>query len=165
MTRLLTTAMTALILIFAQPAFAAETEPRVRSIKAPFEDVHQELQDAIIGRGLVVDYVGHIDKMLERTAEAAGSITETGEKTPYLHAKYLQFCSAKLTHEAVSANPQNLSICPYVIYLYESRSAPGTVYLGYRKPAFGPSKASRVIKAKINIFLQSIVDETADAAN
>lgn len=165
MTRLMMTTLSALALIFTHSAFAADTGPKVRSIKTPFEDVHLDLQDAIIGRGLVVDYTGHIDKMLERTAEAAGSITDTGDKTPYLNAKYLQFCSAKLTHEAVSANPQNLSICPYVVYLYETRTSPGIVYLGYRKPAFGPSKASRVIKAKINAFLQSIVDETADAAN
>jgi len=164
MTRLMTFALSALFLALAQPAIAGDNEPRVRAIKAPFEDVLLDLQDAIISRGLVIDYTGHIDKMLMRTAEAAGSVTETGEKSPYLNAKYLQFCSAKLTHEAVSANPQNLSICPYVVYLYETRTTPGTTYLGYRKPAFGPSKASRVIKVKINEFLQSIVDETADGA-
>lgn len=164
MIRLMTFALTALVLVFVQPAFAGESGPRVRVIKAAFEDVFLDLQDTIIARGLVIDYTGHIDKMLMRTAEAAESITESGEKTPYLNAKYLQFCSAKLTHEAVSANPQNLSICPYIIYLYETRTTPGTVYLGYRKPAFGPSKASRAIKVKINDFLQSIVDETADGA-
>ncbi len=144
-------------------AAGGEAAPETRAVKAAFEDVLLELQDAIIERGLVIDYTGHVDKMLERTADAAGSVTEGGSASPYLNAKYMQFCSAALTHEAVSANPQNLAICPYLVYLYEARSEPGVVRIGYRKPVFGPSKASRKVEAKINAFLSDIVDQVAAA--
>ena len=160
-----TIASSCMFFAVSQPASAAQEGPQTHMVEAPFEDVMLDLQDAVVGRGLVIDYTGNVDKMLERTAEAAGSVTESGTKSPYLHAKYIQFCSAKLTHEAVSANPQNLSICPYLVYLYETQDQPGTVHIGYRKPVFGPSKASHKIETKINTFLQAIIDEVAGVAN
>jgi len=164
MIRVATLALTGFLLAAGSTVSAEETGPKMRTVEASFADVLLELQDAVIGRGLVIDFTGNVDKMLERTAEAAESVTETGEKSPYLAAKYLQFCSAKLTHEAVSANPANLSICPYIVYLYETRTAPGQVHISYRKPVFGPSKASRAIEVKINAFLQEIIDETVEAS-
>ncbi|MGI9421596.1 MAG: DUF302 domain-containing protein, partial [Hyphomicrobiaceae bacterium] len=113
------------------------------STQATFEDVLQDLKDEIIDRGLVIDFVGHVDTMLERTSSAAGSVTKTGKASPYLHAKYLQFCSARLAHEAMSANPFNLSVCPYVVFVFESRSQPGKIIVGYRRSMAGPSKRTR----------------------
>lgn len=162
MIRILTTILIALLT--CPPAMADNAAPKIHSLQASFEDVLLELQEVVINRGLVVDYTGHVDEMLDRTADAAGSITDSGETSPYLHAKYIQFCSAKLTHAAVSANPQNLAICPYIIYLYETRAVPGTIHIGYRQPVFGPSKASRKIEAQINKFLQAIVDDTVQAS-
>lgn len=126
-----------------------------------FEDVFQDLKDAIINRGLVIDYVGHVGKMLERTSVAAGSVTESGSKSPYIHAKYLQFCSAKLTHESVSASPYNLAICPYVVFIFEAKSKPGEIVVGYRRPVPGPSKRTREAFAKIESLLKSILKEAS----
>lgn len=131
-----------------------------KTVPAAFEDVFADLQDTVINRGLVIDFVGHVDDMLTRTSAAAQSITESGAKSPYLHAKYIQFCSSKLTHKAVSADPQNLAICPYIVYLYEARSKPGKVTIGYRPPVFGPSKRSGKIKVEVNDYLKSIIDDT-----
>ena len=124
-----------------------------------FEDVLQDVKDAIINRGLLIDYTGHIDKMLERTSEAAGSVTSTGARSPYKNAKYMHFCSAKLTHEAISANPYNLSICPYVVFLFETNAQPGKIVVGYRRPIPGPSVRSQKALAKIDALLESIVKE------
>lgn len=129
------------------------------SVKAPFEDVFQDLKDAIINRGLTIDYVGHVDKMLERTSEAAGSVTDEGVKSPYLNAKYVQFCSAKLTHETVSANPYNLAICPYVVFIFEARAQPGVTVVGYRAPHAGPSRLSKAAFAKVAKLLRGIAKE------
>lgn len=129
------------------------------STKAAFDEVFQDLKDAIINRGFVIDFTGHVDTMLERTSGVAGSVTKSGEKSPYLHAKYVQFCSAKLTHESVSANPYNLAICPYVVFIFESRAKPGTIVVGYRKPQAGPSKLSRAAFAKITKLLADIATE------
>ncbi len=131
------------------------------SKQGEFSEVLQDLQDAIINRGLVIDFVGHVDMMLERTSDVAGSVTAEGAKSPYVNAKYVQFCSAKLTHNAVSASPLNLAICPYVTFAFETRSEPGKVTVGYRRPIPGPSKATKAAFAKIEGLLDEITKEAA----
>jgi hypothetical protein len=124
-----------------------------------FEDVLFELNNAIIDRGLVVDYTGHLQTMLERTSEAVGSVTPGGSKTPYLEAKYLQFCSAKLTHGVVSANPLNIAICPYVVFIFELKTDPGKIHVGYRRPIAGPSRLTRRAIAKVEALLDGITKD------
>lgn len=126
-----------------------------------FEDVLFDLNNAIVDRGLVVDYMGHLHKMLERTSEAVGSVTPGGSKTPYIEAKYLQFCSARLTHEVVSANPLNIAICPYVVFIFELKSDPGKIHVGYRRPIAGPSRLTRKAVAKVEALLDDIAKEAA----
>ena len=151
-------------LIFFVAASAASADPGYKhySKKGAFEDVFQDLKDVIINRGLVIDYVGHIDTMLKRTAKAAGSVTDSGQASPYVNAKYLHFCSAKLTHNAVSANPFNLAICPYVVFIFEAQAEPGKVVVGYRRPLPGPSKRSREAFAAIEKLLDGIVKEAVE---
>ena len=127
-----------------------------------FDDVLFDLQNAIIDRGLVIDYTGHVQTMLERTSEAVGSVTPGGSKTPYVEAKYLQFCSAKLTHEVVSANPLNIAICPYVVFIFELKSDPGNIHVGYRRPIAGPSRLTRKAVEKVEALLAEIVAETVE---
>lgn len=52
------------------PAMANGEEDRMKTVEATFESVLQDLQDAVVNRGLVIDYIGHVDTMLERTADA-----------------------------------------------------------------------------------------------
>ena len=153
-------ALTAFILSGLVPAAAeAPLGTKYLSKKGAFDDVLQDVKDAVINRGLLIDYIGHIDKMLDRTSEAADSVTSTGSRSPYQNAKYLHFCSSKLTHEAISANPYNLSICPYVVFLFETKAKPGIVVVGYRRPIPGPSVRSKKALAKIDSLLESIIKE------
>ena len=150
-------------LALALPAAAADTQLGYTALKkkASFEDVEADLRDAIINRGMKVDYVGHIGKMLERTSSAVGSVTEEGSKSPYKEAKYFQFCSAKITHDVISKNPLNISICPYVIFLFELKTEPGVVHIGYRRPFGGPSAISRKAIAQVETLLSKIIHEVA----
>ena len=134
-------------------------KPRHYQKSGNFEDVWKDLKDAVVNRGLVIDYVGHVDKMLERTSGAAQSVTASGSQSPYLHARYLQFCSSKLTHASVSANPYNLSICPYVVFAFEAKTKPGEIIVGFRRPIPGPSKLTRTAFAKIEALLEGIAKE------
>lgn len=127
------------------------------STEGSFETILFELKNAIIDRGLKIDYEGFLQKMLERTSLAAGSVTADGSKTPYLNARFMQFCSAKLTHEVVSANPLNIAICPYVVFIYEVRGRPGVIHVGYRKPISDRSIISRKALAKVEALLDGIV--------
>ncbi|MGD9668551.1 MAG: hypothetical protein AB7U75_05780 [Hyphomicrobiaceae bacterium] len=124
-----------------------------------YSEIRDDLKNAIINRGYVVDYVGYFNKMLERTSEAVGSVTEAGAKSPYKDAEFMQFCAAKFTHEAISANPQNIVNCPYVVYVYELTAKPGLIHVGYRIPVTGASKISRNAVAKIDALLNEIITE------
>ncbi len=158
----------ALIFAFAVPVYAladnhGSSSYAIRKIPASFNDVFNELQDVVINKGLVIDLVGNVDKMIERTAKVAKSVTEEGSSSPYLHAKYILFCSAKLTQKAVSASVENMGICPYIIFVYETKAEPGFTHIGYRQPILGPSRRSKKISMEIIAFLQSILEETASA--
>ncbi|MGI9406714.1 MAG: DUF302 domain-containing protein [Hyphomicrobiaceae bacterium] len=158
-----TIASAAIVFSFSINVKAIQSDGRSQFIKqGDFGDVLQDVKDAIINRGLVIDYIGHVDKMLERTSKTVGSVTAAGSKSPFLHAKYLQFCSAKLTHESVSANPYNLAICPYVVFVFEAKSQPGQVVIGYRRPIPGPSKRTQKAFGEIEQLLQSIAKEAAE---
>lgn len=135
----------------------------INKINAGFDDVFAELQDVLINKGLVIDLVGNVDKMIERTADVTKSITESGSKSPYKSAKYVLFCSAKLTQKAVSASPENLGICPYIVFAYETKAEPGVTRVGYRQPISGASRTTQKVTREVDAFLQSIIDETAAA--
>ncbi len=141
------------------PAARADDGFKEQTRMGDYAEVRDDIKNAIVNRGFVVDYVGHLNKMLERTSEAVGSVTEAGAKTPYKDAEFLQFCAAKFTHDAISANPQNIVNCPYVIYVYELTAKPGLIHVGYRIPVSGPSKISRKAVAKIDILLSEIITE------
>jgi uncharacterized protein (DUF302 family) len=136
-------------------ASAQSTGHKTTSIKGNFEDILFELSGAIVNKGFVIDYTGHVDSMLSRTSGAVG------EKSPYKNAKYILFCSAKLTNAAVTADPSNMAICPYVIFAYETAADAGTVHVGYRRPIGAKSKASQTALAKIEELLDEIVQSAA----
>ena len=120
-----------------------------------FEDAAADLQDAVINRGLVIDYTGFIGDMLARTGEAVGA------KSPYMNAQYLHFCSAKHTHAAVAADVKNLAICPYVVFVYEVAEEGKPVQVGYRRPVGVDNPASKAALADIETLLKEIVEEAA----
>ena len=101
---------------------------RVYTKAGKFADVRDDLQDAIVKRGFVIDYVGHFNQMLERTATAAQSVTKDGSKSPYLEAQYLQFCPSELTHAAISASPFSIANCPVAVFVYELKAEPSKVH-------------------------------------
>ncbi|MGB7299394.1 MAG: hypothetical protein WA888_15845 [Burkholderiaceae bacterium] len=121
--------------------------------EAQFSDVSLNLKEAIEGRGLVIDFTGHVGKMLARTGPAVG------QESPYLNGDYLHFCSAKLTHDAVAANPENIAICPLVVFAYELKDKPGQVMAGYRRTVGAAGKSSEAALEEIDALLRSIVDE------
>ena len=150
-------ALTTAIAFSLSGAIANEHSFVSYSVTGGFDDVVFELENAIVDEGLVIDYRGHVNAMLERTSEVVGNTADDGAKSPYIDATYMHFCSAALTHEAVSADVENLAICPYVIFAYELKNAPGTTYVGYRRPMAGSSPESLTALGKIEALLDSIV--------
>jgi len=160
---LATIALAAAVAIAPATAWSGEPGKTIKTITGDFDEVFGDLQDAVINRGLVIDYVGDVGKMLERTADAAKGATGSNTKVPYLNARYLQFCSSALTHQAVDADVQNIAMCPYVVFAYQTRAEPGKVSVGYRQIQLAPSDASQVALTKVHDLLQAVVNEAVGA--
>ena len=148
-------ALVVLAFVFAAPAIAAEPAPMVVvTTKAKFEDVKDELVDAVTKRGLVVDYTAHIGAMLGRTAKDVGAA-----KQVYARAEAIQFCSAVLSRRMMEADAANIVFCPYVIAIYALASDPGTVHVAYRRPQPTGSPQSQAALKAIDDLLSGIVKE------
>lgn len=131
----------------------ANPNPVVMYSKAgKFEDVFEDAKLAIEAKGLVVDYVSHVNAMLERTGKDVGSA-----KKLYADARALVFCSAQLSRKTMEADPANVAQCPYSITVYATAQQPGTVHVAYRRPLrSGGSAASRAALKDVEALLDGI---------
>jgi uncharacterized protein (DUF302 family) len=143
---------------FAVPGVAAADPEGVVSyaVEADFDDVRQDLADAVINRGYVIDYEAKIGDMLERTAGDVGAAS-----TVYSNAEAIQFCSAVVSRRAMEADPANIAFCPYVLFVYERADQTGMVTVGFRGVPETGSNESRAALAAINTLLDEIAREAA----
>lgn len=132
----------------------------VTAVADTFADVKQEVADAIVKRGFVVDYTARIGAMLARTAKDVGASKEI-----YGDAEALQFCSATLSRKTMEADPANIAFCPYVVFVYTLAGKPETTYVGYRQLPSAGTKASRAATGDVNALLAAIVREAAGGKN
>lgn len=130
MRKTLTAAAAAMML--ALPALAED--PITHAVDDTFDNVTFAIESAIVGRGLVIDYVSHVGEMLERTKEDVG-----GTMTVFAQADVFLFCSATTSREVMEANPMNIQHCPYGIFVAES--ADGSVTVGHRDYPEGEMQA------------------------
>jgi hypothetical protein len=141
-----------LMLACSSNAFAQDL--KTYSKNGSYEDVKFELNDAIIRRGLAIDYTGHINTMLERTGAEVGSTRRV-----YKNAEFFLFCSAKLSRAMIEADPINVGYCPYVVFLYEAAEKPGEIVVGYRRPLPRGNAASKQALAAIEELLAGVVTD------
>jgi hypothetical protein len=148
-------AVLALLAALAAPAQAAEpAHLMLVKTKAKFEDVKDDVVNAVAKRGLVVDYTARIGAMLDRTAKDVGAT-----KKIYDQAEAVQFCSATLSRRTMEADPANIVFCPYVIVIYTLAADPGTVHVGYRRPQQTGAPSSRASLKAVDDLLSGIVRE------
>jgi uncharacterized protein (DUF302 family) len=131
---------------------ASEEHVTVHSIEGSFDDIRLDLENAILNRGLVIDYEAFVGEMLNRTAEDVGAETRV-----YTHAQTLQFCSAILSRRTMEADPINLAFCPYIVFVYEEAGAEGTIHVGYRRLPETGDEAGRAALSEVNALLDEIV--------
>lgn len=122
------------------------------SKRAKFEDVLDDLKQAIEAKGLVIDYQSYVNRMLERTGKDVGSARKL-----YADAQAFVFCSAALSRKTMEADPANAALCPYSIMVYETIREPGKVNVSYRRP-WRPdgSAASKAALAEVDKLLDGI---------
>lgn len=112
------------------------------SFDGDFEDAAFAVEQAIVGRGLVIDFVSHVGEMLARTKDDVG-----GEKALFEEADIYVFCSAVVSRKVMEADPMNISYCPYGIFVAE-RLGEG-VQIGYRTYPDGPMDSVEDLLAEI----------------
>jgi uncharacterized protein (DUF302 family) len=135
----------ATICALATPAFAAD-QAITYPFNGSFEDATFGVETAIVGRGLVIDYVSHTGEMLERTRADVGS-----DVTLFGAADIFLFCSASLSRTVMEADPMNIAHCPYGIFVADQG---GEIMIGYRTYPDGAMQQ-----------VQSLLDEIAREAS
>lgn len=123
----------------------AEGISTVYDFDGTFEDATFSVESAIVGKGLVIDYVSHTGDMLERTAGDVGSDVKLFDG-----ADIFLFCSATVSRKVMEADPMNIAHCPYGIFVTERE---GKVMVGYRNYPDGPMQE-----------VQALLDEIAREA-
>lgn len=136
-----------LALVLATPAWAndlASDQAITYEYDGTFDDATFAVEDAIVSKGLVIDYRSHTGEMLERTKADVGS-----EVTIFDAADVFLFCSAVVSRQVMEADPGNIVHCPYSIYVADRE---GQVTIGFRDYPDGPMQA-------VEDLLTEIVEE------
>lgn len=146
-------------LLVAGPAQAADTSGPIvhHAVKGKFAYVLDDLKLAIANRGLVIDHVSHVAKMLDRTGKDMG---RTKKMYGDDQGQVLSFCSATISRGTMEADVHNIVFCPYTIAVYTTLADPGTVHVAWRRPQRPDgSTASTAALRDVEKLLDGIVRE------
>jgi len=119
-----------------------------------FENALFNLKEALKDKGMVVNTVSHISKMLQRTGKDLGN-----SKQIFTKAENIEFCSAALSRKTMEANPHNIIYCPYIISIYSLAKSPNKTYVSYRKlPRLKNQASNQALQS-----VEKLLDELAKA--
>jgi uncharacterized protein (DUF302 family) len=137
------------LLSLAITGFAQANETStVYDFDGSFEDATFSVESAIVGKGLVIDYVSHTGEMLNRTGDDVGSKVKLFDE-----ADIFVFCSAVVSRKVMEIDPMNIAHCPYGIFVAERE---GKVMVGYRNY---PEGAMQEVQALLDEIVQEAVGE------
>ena len=114
----------ATLLLLSTASLASAQEAVTYPFDGSFDDATFAVENAIIGKGLVIDYVSHTGEMLNRTGADVGS-----DVTIFAAADIFLFCSAQISREVMEEDPMNIAHCPYAVFVADRE---GEVMVGYR---------------------------------
>jgi uncharacterized protein (DUF302 family) len=112
------------------PQIAVAQDAITYPFDGSFEDASFAIENAIIDRGLVIDYTSHVGDMLNRTGADVGS-----DVVIFDNAQIFLFCSAAVSRRVMEADPMNIMHCPYGIFVADMG---GEVMIGHRDYPDGP---------------------------
>ena len=121
------------LILAATPLIAGplvSKDDRVVMIRSeqPADDAIFALEQAILGKGLVIDYTSHVGDMLARTGKDVGSSVQLFDK-----AQIFVFCSASLSRKAMEEDITSVGLCPYSIFAFSHPGEKDVSYVGYRR--------------------------------
>ena len=138
---------TLLALALCLPSMATAGETRIAPFDGSFDDATFAVESAILGEGLVIDYVSHVGDMLSRTGADVGS-----DETLFKAADIFVFCSAVISREVMETDPMNIAHCPYGIFVVETDDG---VIIGRRDYPDGPMD-------NVETLLDGIIDSAME---
>ena len=135
----------------AEALYRSEGPSWVFSTESDFTNTRDNLVFAIEARGLVISYISHASAMLERTAEAVGVTTPV-----YQDAEILLFCKSDLSHALVTANPHNITLCPYGISVYTLTEQPSLSFIAIQKPYTAEPATGPITELLLDIIAEAL---------
>ena len=129
---------------------------RMYIVNDSYENVRDDLELAITGRGIKINNISHIGNMLARTGKVAGA-----KKQIFAHAEAFEFCSSTISRRAMEADPHNIVFCPYIIAVYSLPEEENKTYISFRRPTLVGSKESRAALQKVEDLMKGIAEEVA----
>lgn len=129
---------------FASTAAAVAEDAFTYDFDGTFEDATFAVESAIVGQGLVIDYVSHVGDMLNRTGGDVGS-----DAMIFKNADIFLFCSAVVSRQVMEKDPMNITHCPYGIFVMETEDG---VIVGHKDYPEGSMQA-------VENLMQQIVAE------
>ena len=126
----------------------------IRSEQA-VDDAIFALEQAILGKGLVIDYKSHVGDMLERTGKDVGSSVKLFDR-----AEIFVFCSASLSRAAMEEDIASVGLCPYSVFAFAHPGEKDVSYVGYRRLSKADMAKDSALR-KVDALLQEIAEEAA----
>jgi len=134
-------------------AQAAESYTVLFKTQGAYQDVRDNLQMAIEGKGLKITHSNMIADMLDRTGKDIGETRKV-----YENAEQFEFCSATISRRMMEADPHSIVMCPYSVVVYTIPNDK-TVYLSYRKPATTRNPALKKQLVELEKLLTEIIKD------
>ncbi|MDH5179777.1 MAG: DUF302 domain-containing protein [Gammaproteobacteria bacterium] len=138
----------------AMAAGERDSYMKLFTVQGKYENVRDDLELAITGKGIKINNIAHIGDMLERTGKDIGK-----SKQVFSHAEAFEFCNATISRATMEADPHNIVFCPYVVAVYSLPDDPNKTYIAYRRPQLVGSAASKQSLQKIENMLDEIIAE------
>jgi len=134
-------------------AWAADNYAVVFKAHGTYQEVRDQVQSAIEGKGLKINATHKIAEMLERTGKDLGA-----SKQIYENAEQFDFCSAEISRKMMEADPNAITMCPYLISVYKLPKD-NHVYIAYRKPAATKNLALKKVLVEVDKMLTDIIKD------
>lgn len=131
-----------MIMITALFAGHANADPAtIYTYDGSFDDATFSVENAIVNKGLVIDYISHTGEMLNRTGADVGAT-----KQIFKAADIFLFCSAIVSRKVMEADPLNIVYCPYTVFVFETEAG---VKIGHRNYPEGPMQQVQTLLSDI----------------
>lgn len=134
-------------------ALAADGYNVLFKTQGEFQDVRDQVEAAIEGKGLKINHTNKIAEMLERTGKDLGATRQV-----YVNGEQFEFCSARISRQMMEADPHAMVLCPYIISVYTVPNDKN-VYIAYRKPAPTRNPALKKALADVDKLLTEIIKD------